>query len=238
MLPREASVLDVGCGDGSLAKLICDQRPDVEMRGIDVLVRERTAIPVEPFDGAHIPADDGSFDAVMFVDVLHHTDDPRLLLREARRVTRRNILIKDHTCNGLLARPVLRFMDGVGNERFGVALPYNYWTQAQWQAAFRDLHLEIEAGNRALASIRLGGLAFWAFAAFRRVVSTRLPHEHSSGAESTGSPNPDPWEAAYLAFETPAEEVRSSCGGCRNSARPIGPRMRKLSSCSVEEAVG
>ena len=157
MLPRDASVLDVGCGDGSLAKLICDQRPDVNMRGIDVLVREPTAIPVEPFDGAHIPADDGSFDVAMFVDVLHHTDDPRLLLREARRVTRRNILLKDHTCNGLLARPVLRFMDGVGNARFGVALPYNYWTRAQWQAAFRDLHLEIEAWQS-----RLGLYPAWA----------------------------------------------------------------------------
>ena len=28
-----------------------------------------------------------------------------------------------------------------------------------------------------------------------------------SAAESADSPNPDPWEAAYLAFETPAEEV-------------------------------
>jgi SAM-dependent methyltransferase len=157
LLPRDASVLDVGCGDGSLAKLICDRRPDVKMRGVDVLVRQRTAIPVEPFDGAHIPADNGSFDVVMFVDVLHHTDDPRLLLREACRVTRRNILLKDHTCNGLLARPVLRFMDGVGNARFGVALPYNYWTRAQWQAAFRDLHLEIEVWQS-----RLGLYPVWA----------------------------------------------------------------------------
>jgi hypothetical protein len=78
-----------------------------------------------------------------FVDVLHHTDDPRVLLRGAR-VARRNILIKDHTRNGLFAGPTLRFMDGVGNARFGVALPYNYWTRQQWQDAFRDLDVEVE----------------------------------------------------------------------------------------------
>ena len=157
LLPLESSVLDVGCGDGSLAKLIRDRRPDVQMRGIDVLVRDRTAIPVEPFDGFHIPAADGAYDVVMFVDVLHHTDDPRVLLREARRVARRNILLKDHTRDGLLAGPTLRFMDGVGNARFGVALPYNYWTRAQWQAAFRELNVEVEVWQT-----RLGLYPAWA----------------------------------------------------------------------------
>ena len=157
LLPRDASVLDVGCGDGSLAKLICDRRPDVQMRGIDVLVRERTAIPVEPFDGSHFPAADGSCDVVMFVDVLHHTDDARVLLREARRVARRNILLKDHTRDGLLAGPTLRFMDGVGNARFGVALPYNYWSRAQWQTAFRDLDVNVEVWQS-----RLGLYPSWA----------------------------------------------------------------------------
>ena len=157
LLPRDASVLDVGCGDGSLAKLIGDRRPDVQMRGIDVLVRDQTAIPVEPFDGSHFPAADGSYDVVMFVDVLHHTEDAHILLKEARRVARRNIVLKDHTRDGLLAGPTLRFMDGVGNARFGVALPYNYWTRDQWQTAFRDLHVEVE-----LWQSRLGLYPSWA----------------------------------------------------------------------------
>ena len=36
----------------------------------------------------------------------------------------------------------LRFMDWVGNARFGVALPYNYLTEQQWQHAWRELGLE------------------------------------------------------------------------------------------------
>jgi hypothetical protein len=77
----------------------------------------------------------------MFVDVQHHTDDPMILLREARRVTRRGLLLKDHTADGWFAVPTLRFMDRVGNLRHGVALPYNYWPLAQWRAALSKLQL-------------------------------------------------------------------------------------------------
>src|SRR3954451_10064113 len=111
VLPANARVLDVGCGDGSLDRLIMERRPDVTIEGIDVLVRPHTHIPVTRFDGQVIPHDDGSFDAVMFVDVLHHTDDPLVLLREAARVAIQALVLKDHTADGLLAHSTLAFMD-------------------------------------------------------------------------------------------------------------------------------
>lgn len=141
LLPPEARVLDVGCGDGLLARLIQEERPDVRLQGIDVLARENALIPVTTFDGRKIPYNDGAFHVVLFVDVLHHAEDPMLLLREAMRVSSRTLIIKDHTADGLLAHPTLRFMDRVGNARYGVALPYNYWTEARWRQAFRELQL-------------------------------------------------------------------------------------------------
>ena len=89
LIPQAAQVLDVGAGDGMLAHTIRQRRPDIEVKGIDVLVRADTHVPVEAFDGTHIPYDDASFDFVMFVDVLHHADDPSHLLREAVRVARK-----------------------------------------------------------------------------------------------------------------------------------------------------
>jgi SAM-dependent methyltransferase len=150
LLPPSARVLDVGCGDGFLAAQILRSRPDVSIHGIDVLVRESTAIPVERFDGLHFPAGDGTYDGVMFVDVLHHTDDQVALLREARRVTRRQVIIKDHTCDGLLARPCLRFMDWVGNARHGVRLPYDYWKGQKWHAVLEEVGLSIASWNKHL----------------------------------------------------------------------------------------
>jgi len=147
LLPKNATVLDVGCGDGTLDSLILRSRPDLVINGIDVLVRPHTLIPVVPFDGNTIPYPNQAFDVVMFVDVLHHTDDPTVLLREAKRVARQAIVLKDHTKDGVLAGPTLRFMDWVGNRHHGVVLPYNYWTHDQWERALIDLGLGISAWN-------------------------------------------------------------------------------------------
>ncbi|MEK7401589.1 MAG: class I SAM-dependent methyltransferase [Gemmatimonadota bacterium] len=143
MLPRNASVLDVGAGDGMIARLVLDARPDLTIRGVDVLARAESHIPVTLFDGATIPHGDGEFDAAMMVDVLHHAAQQHHLLREMRRVVKRAIVIKDHVVQGPLARPTLAFMDWVGNARYGVSLPYSYWTAAQWDQAFADLKLTV-----------------------------------------------------------------------------------------------
>lgn len=150
LIPQGARVLDVGCGDGLLAHRILQNRPDLKLRGIDVFVRAQTHIPVEGFDGRIIPYADESFDVVTLVDVLHHTEDPMLLLREAARVGNTAILIKDHTRDGPLAGLTLRFLDWVGNARHGVVLPYNYWPQKRWREAFDTLGLTIGVWNREL----------------------------------------------------------------------------------------
>ena len=138
------TVLDVGCGDGRLAALIRDQVAGIRIEGCDLLVRRDAAIPVRPFDGRRIPQADRSVDAVMMIDVLHHTDDPMVLLREAARVARKAIILKDHRLSRPLAGPTLRFMDWVGNRPHGVALPYNYWPEARWREAWAALGLEVD----------------------------------------------------------------------------------------------
>ena len=144
LIKPPATVLDVGCGDGLLAHSICQQVPGVSIEGVDVLVRGTTVIPVHPFDGDVIPHENASFDYVMLVDVLHHTDDPLRLLREATRVARRAVLVKDHLTSGMLAVPTLRLMDWVGNAAYGVRLPFNYWSLSQWNSAFDELIVAVD----------------------------------------------------------------------------------------------
>jgi ubiquinone/menaquinone biosynthesis C-methylase UbiE len=173
LLPPAARVLDVGCGDGAIARRIMDVRPDVEVSGVDVLMRPATAIHIEPFDGRQLPAADRSIDTVMFVDVLHHTEDPRVLLREARRVARRSIVIKDHTRNGWLARQTLQVMDWVGNAHHGVALPYTYWSRREWSEAFTELGLSVDRWTGHLALYPLpASLVFERSLHFIAVLST------------------------------------------------------------------
>ena len=163
VLPTNATVLDVGCGDGLISSRVVAARPDLRIEGIDVLVRPQTHIPVRQFDGSVLPYADDSFDAVLFVDVLHHTDDPNVLLREAARVARTCIVIKDHCRDGFLAGPTLRFMDWVGNAHHGVVLPYNYWPEQCWRDAFAANKLTIAEWKN-----RLPLYPWWASWAFGR----------------------------------------------------------------------
>lgn len=143
LIPLNARILDIGCGDGLIDGMVMAARPDVSIQGIDISLRPRLLIPVLKYDGVHIPHPDKSFDTVLFLDVLHHTTDPMLLLREARRVAQQCIIIKDHNRDGFAAGVLLRFMDWVGNAPHGVVLPYNYWPHSRWQSAFSALRLTV-----------------------------------------------------------------------------------------------
>ena len=150
LLPPGARVLDVGAGDGRLAARLATTRPDLQVRCVDVKIRALSAFPVERFDGKSLPFDDGTFDAGLLVDVLHHADDPLALLAEVQRVATM-VLVKDHALEGWLADPTLRFMDWVGNARHGIPLPFRYWTRSAWLAAFEGLGLRVRSWQTALA---------------------------------------------------------------------------------------
>jgi SAM-dependent methyltransferase len=144
LLPSEGTILDVGCGDGLISSLIARRLPGTELRGVDVVPRSSAHIPVEYFDGVKLPMADDSVDVAMLVDVVHHALDPEAFLREVARVARRAIVIKDHLCEGFVDDATLRFMDWIGNARYGVALPYNYQSKSAWHALCGRLGLRIE----------------------------------------------------------------------------------------------
>jgi SAM-dependent methyltransferase len=137
LLPRDAAILDVGSGDGTIAYSWRERRSDLKVEGIDILVRRETKIPVRAFDGRTIPYDDRSFDVVSFIDVLHHADDAVQLLSEARRVSRNWVIVKDHFAENTLDHATLALMDWVGNASHGVSLPYNFWSRDRWKCAFK-----------------------------------------------------------------------------------------------------
>lgn len=144
LLPHGASVVDVGAGDGLIAKKLLDRRPDLSLRATDVLVRSDQHVPVEPFDGSGLPFVDDAFDAAMLVDALHHADDPAALLEEATRVSRGIVIVKDVMAEGFLARETLHLMERLANSAHGISIPDTFWSRAEWEAVFRRLGLDIE----------------------------------------------------------------------------------------------
>lgn len=147
-IPPGASVLDIGCGDGTIGSSIAQLRPDILIQGVEFMIRPECKIVCRSFDGLTLPFPDGSFDLCLFVDVLHHTQDPAILLREAARVTRSFVMLKDHIKENTLDDITLRFMDWVGNRPHGVVLTYNYQSRKQWAALFSMCGLKEVNWNR------------------------------------------------------------------------------------------
>jgi len=228
LIPPGSTVLDVGSGDGRLAARIRDRVGDLKIHGIDTLVRPGAHIPIARFDGRVIPHPDASFDYVMFVDVLHHTDDPRILLREASRVARKGVLIKDHLLEGTLAGPILGFMDWVGNARHGVPLPYNYWTRAKWDAAFRELNRVPGYWKRDLGLYPAP--ADWVFGRSLHFVA-RLDPASVASLVQVDTPEQccsSPWEDAYERFETPEQEIGKFATRLRDLGAEDWPRDARI----------
>jgi SAM-dependent methyltransferase len=148
MVPAATSLLDVGCGDGTIAKIVEQSAHGMTVSGAEFLPRVDCAIPCFGFDGVHLPYPDQSFDGCMFVDVLHHSRDALAILRDAARVSRSFILIKDHLAENSLDHQTLRFMDWVGNRPHGVELPYNYLSNEEWQKLYRAAGLAEVNVNR------------------------------------------------------------------------------------------
>jgi SAM-dependent methyltransferase len=140
-IPEGSHVLDVGCGNGVIASLIKESNARISVRGLEVLSRPDCMIECQIYDGDTIPVEDSSVDVCMFVDVLHHATDPSRLVKEACRVTRRYVLIKDHLCENKLDGITLKLMDWVGNRPHGVALPNNYQSKCKWDQIFSSCNL-------------------------------------------------------------------------------------------------
>jgi hypothetical protein len=103
---------------------------------------------------------DLSYDAVLLIDVLHHSDNGDALLCEARRLAK-TIVIKDVVNDGVMAGLTLRIMDRLGNERLGVACPFNFWTRQRWIDTFTELGLTVDSWNYRIGLYRWpSGLLF------------------------------------------------------------------------------
>jgi SAM-dependent methyltransferase len=140
--PDYKSGLDIGCGDFSMAKLIESKSKSAQWAGADLYPLPEEKKGTTPwadyvqFDGSHLPFSDGSFDASIAVDMLHHAkpDEQKVLLKEAVRVSE-YCVVKDHFEYGTYSRSMLKLMDFVGNYGYGVSVPSHYFTPT----AFEDL---------------------------------------------------------------------------------------------------
>ncbi len=89
-----SSLLDVGCGDGALLRMLHKRYPKVSFHGVDlsavVIERNQAALPHMQFATANVAVDPlpGSYDVVVCTEVLEHLDDPAKALRTIAEATK------------------------------------------------------------------------------------------------------------------------------------------------------
>ncbi|MEO6971711.1 MAG: methyltransferase domain-containing protein [Chthoniobacterales bacterium] len=141
-------ILDVGCGGGALGERMQSAAAarglDVQVSGLERFPRGGEPISVTSYNGGRFPFADQSFDVVIVADVLHHEAQPDALLRECVRVSKRNLVIKDHQLCGPLAKMRVSLIDWAANAPYGVKCLFRYNRPEEWDAILRDLQLTPE----------------------------------------------------------------------------------------------
>ena len=143
------SLLDIGCGSGTLSGALA-RECGLEARGLETHPRKQCVIPVDPYDGETIPHDDNSFDNVLLADVLHHEEQPLRLLEEACRVAAKSVIVKDHKTGPILAWPRISLIDWAANAGYGVRCLYRYPDLREWHDLFQKSGLSIHEEHKSL----------------------------------------------------------------------------------------
>jgi ubiquinone/menaquinone biosynthesis C-methylase UbiE len=91
------TVLEVGAGDGSILKLLSEQKfapgydaVEISDSGVELIKTAgiKNLRTVQEFDGYKLPFADNSFDLIILSHVLEHVEHERILLRELKRVAK------------------------------------------------------------------------------------------------------------------------------------------------------
>jgi SAM-dependent methyltransferase len=86
----DESVLDAGCGDGGVARLLRERAREVTAIDVEPSTawRDEPGLTFRVADAENLPFADASFDVVHSKDSLHHMDAPERAIAEYRRVLR------------------------------------------------------------------------------------------------------------------------------------------------------
>jgi SAM-dependent methyltransferase len=111
------SVLKVGTGRGFFNAMV--EQINANITHLDVCIHPDADVYTQLYDGHVLPFVDSSFDVVVSLYTLHHSEDSRALLREILRVSRRKIILVETTYSGLCSKARMIINDWKSNALIG-----------------------------------------------------------------------------------------------------------------------
>ena len=133
---RGEKILDLGAGDGLLALEIKEQLGK-EVVLVDVVDYNYTNLPLKIYNPEDtVPLADKEVDTTILFVVLHHTNNPEHLLKEAARVTKKRLVILEGSMEDDDTRVTNSFMDWFYNRIMrdaDINIPLNFLNLEGWE---------------------------------------------------------------------------------------------------------
>lgn len=143
-LKGSINILDIGCGLCRITKILQDKGFKVTPIDVQNLSIMEDITPTI-YDGKKLPFKNNSFDTALLLTVLHHTPDPEAILNEAKRVSKKIIIIEDIYKN--TAHKYLTFaLDSLINLEF-FGHPHLNKDDDGWKKLFKKLNLKLKSAK-------------------------------------------------------------------------------------------
>lgn len=138
-----SKILDLGCGPAVVSKGFQDFFKS-DVFGVDVQDTKVEKIPFKKIDGFNLPFENDKFDVCLISYVLHHTKDPKKILKEAKRVSKGKIIIFEDLPEGFLSKIRCFLHEFFYNIFFQkTKQKFNFKTKKEWEELFKSLGLKL-----------------------------------------------------------------------------------------------
>ncbi|KKR07715.1 MAG: Methyltransferase type 11 [Parcubacteria group bacterium GW2011_GWC2_39_14] len=145
LLNKSDNILDIGAGTCNVYELLLNGGYKVTALDIQNLSFVDKLTPTI-YDGKKMPYDDNTFDKSIILTVLHHTSEPEKILQEAKRVSKKIVIIEDIYSNWF-EKYATYFFDSLLNFEF-VGHPYTNKSDEEWKEIFTKLGLKLIESKR------------------------------------------------------------------------------------------
>jgi len=139
-LNKESKILDIGSGSCNVCEILMQKGYDVTPLDVQNLSFVDNIAPII-YDGNKIPFKDDEFEFSLILTVMHHTPNPEKILAEAKRVSKKIIIIED-IYESRLHKYITYFMDSLLNLEF-FGHPHTNKNDKEWKETFQNMELKL-----------------------------------------------------------------------------------------------
>jgi SAM-dependent methyltransferase len=155
------SLLDIGCGNGLISSLARSHFQRVQLTDVVEYVPKGLNLPFKVYKEGHALPTNDSYDTVLLLTVLHHSNDPIELLKLAYGATNKRLIIIESVVGVHRVEPQLKydlveltdedqiayaaFVDWFYNRVLhdDVPVPYNFTVVEKWQSLFLQNNMRL-----------------------------------------------------------------------------------------------